>query len=49
MDQAAIIDHEFVVAAYIVTWTIQLGYLVWLGFKWRSEKRNAERREQHSR
>jgi hypothetical protein len=44
MDQAAIIDHQYVVAAYIVTWVIQLGYLVWLGFKWRSEKRNAARK-----
>jgi hypothetical protein len=43
MDQAAILDHEFVVAAYTVTWVIQLGYLAWLGFRWRAEKRNAER------
>jgi hypothetical protein len=45
MDQAAILDHEFVVAAYTVTWVIQLGYLAWLGFRWRTEKRNADRRE----
>jgi threonine/homoserine/homoserine lactone efflux protein len=45
MDQAAILDHEFVVAAYTVTWVIQLGYLAWLGFRWRAEKRNAARRE----
>ena len=31
MDQAAILDHQFVVAAYTVTWAIQLGYLAWLG------------------
>lgn len=43
MDQAAILDHEFRVAAYVVTWTIQLGYLAWLGLKWRAQKRNAER------
>jgi hypothetical protein len=39
MDQAAILDHEFRVAAYIVTWTIQLGYLSWLGLKWWAQKR----------
>jgi threonine/homoserine/homoserine lactone efflux protein len=43
MDQADILDHQFVVAAYLVTWTLQLGYLAWLGWKWRSEKRKAER------
>ena len=41
MDQRDILDHQFVVAAYTVTWVIQLGYLAWLGMKWRSEKRNA--------
>ncbi|MGO9435383.1 MAG: hypothetical protein ACLPH3_15060 [Terracidiphilus sp.] len=49
MDQAAILDHRFVIAAYTVTWVLQLGYLAWLGFKWRAEKRNAERRTQRSR
>ncbi len=49
MDQAAILDHEFVVAAYTVTWVIQLGYLAWLAFRWRAEKRNAERREHDAR
>jgi threonine/homoserine/homoserine lactone efflux protein len=44
MDQADILDHQFVTAAYILTWVIQLGYLAWLGWKWRTEKRNAERR-----
>jgi hypothetical protein len=39
MDQRAILDHQFTVAAYVVTWVIQLGYVVWLGFKWRAEKR----------
>lgn len=34
-----VIDHEFRVAAYVVTWVIQLGYLAWLGVKWRAEKR----------
>ena len=46
MDQRAILDHQFVIAAYTVTWALQLGYLTWLGIKWRSEKRQAARREQ---
>jgi len=41
MDQAAILDHQFVVAAYCVTWAIQLSYLSWLGLKWRAQRRNA--------
>jgi threonine/homoserine/homoserine lactone efflux protein len=49
MDQAAILDHQFVTAAYIITWVLQLGYLAWLGWKWRTEKRNAGRRPQLSR
>ena len=44
MDQRDILDHQFVVAAYTVTWVIQLGYLAFLGLKWRTEKRNAERK-----
>jgi hypothetical protein len=28
------IDHAFRVAAYAVTWAIQLGFLAWLGLKW---------------
>jgi threonine/homoserine/homoserine lactone efflux protein len=48
MDQRAILDHQFVVAAYVITWVLQLGYLAWLGLKWRSEKRNAERRSNHA-
>jgi hypothetical protein len=43
MDQAAILDHEFRVAAYVVTWVIQLGYLSFLGLKWWGQKR-AEKR-----
>ena len=39
--RSAAIDHHFVVAAYTVTWTIQLGYLIWLGLKWRSQQREA--------
>jgi len=49
MDQAAVLDHEFVIAAYTVTWVIQLSYLAWLGIKWRAEKRNAERRAHNAR
>ena len=46
MDPAAQIDHQFVVAAYCITWALQFGYLVWLGLKWRAEKRAEERRGQ---
>lgn len=42
MDPHAI-DHQFRVAAYVVTWVIQLGYLAWLGIKWRAEKRRHSR------
>lgn len=38
-----IIDHHFTVAAYTVTWVIQLSYLAWLGYRWRAEKRNQNR------
>lgn len=43
MDPKAILDHQFVVAAYSVTWIIQLGYLAWLGLKWRAQKRESAR------
>ena len=43
MDQAAILDHQFRVAAYVVTWAIQLGYVIWLTMKWRAQKREAVR------
>jgi hypothetical protein len=42
MDQAAILDHQFRVAAYVMTWVIQLSYLGWLGLKWRAQKRVAK-------
>ena len=42
MDQRAILDHQFTVAAYVATWVIQLGYLAFIGLKWRAAKR-AER------
>jgi hypothetical protein len=43
MDQRAILDHQFLVAAYAITWAIQLGYVAWLAFKWRAQKRDAAR------
>ena len=43
MDQKAILDHQFLVAAYAITWAIQLGYLAWLGLRWRAQKRQAGR------
>ena len=49
MDQRAILDHEFLVAAYTVTWVIQLGYLAWLGLKWRTQKREAARSSRNPR
>jgi len=49
MDTRAILDHQFTVAAYAVTWVIQLGYLAWLGLKWRAQKRTAERNGKHPR
>jgi threonine/homoserine/homoserine lactone efflux protein len=41
MDERAILDHQFLLAAYLLTWTIQLGYLAWLGLRWRAQKRAA--------
>ena len=43
MDTRAILDHQFTVAAYALTWAIQLGYVAWLGMKWRAQKREAAR------
>lgn len=43
MDRAAMLDHEFRVAAYVITWVIQLGYLAWLGLKWRSLRQKSGR------
>ncbi len=43
MDKVAILDHQFRVAAYVVTWIIQLGYLTWLGIRWQSQKRQSQR------
>jgi len=49
MDQAAILDHQFLIAAYTVTWAIQLGYLAYLGMKWRTQKREKARVQRNSR
>jgi hypothetical protein len=43
MDQAAILDHQFRVAAYAITWAVQLVYLLILALKWRAQKREAAR------
>jgi len=40
---AALRDHLYMQAAYTITWAIQLGYLAWLGIKWRAQKHEAER------
>lgn len=32
------LDHSFRVAAYAVTWAIQLGYVAWLGLKSQAQK-----------
>ena len=45
MDQAAILNHQFRVAAYVITWAIQLGYLGWLAAKWRAQKQIAARKK----
>jgi hypothetical protein len=49
MDPRAILDHQFTVAAYVITWAIQLGYLAWLALKWRAQKREAARNPRSSR
>jgi hypothetical protein len=43
MDQSVLFDHQFTVAAYVLTWAIQLGYLAWLGLRWWVQKRTAVR------
>jgi hypothetical protein len=44
MEPRAVLDHQFLVAAYTITWAIQLGYLAWLGLRWRAQKHEALRR-----
>jgi hypothetical protein len=48
MDEKSILDHQFVVAAYTVTWVIQFGYLAFLAIKWRAQKRTATRNSRNS-
>lgn len=40
MDARAVLDHEFMVAAYGVTWALQLGYLLRLGLMWLGQQRS---------
>ena len=42
MDQRNILDHQFVAAAYTVTWIIQLGYLSWPEMAQREAQSRAE-------
>jgi hypothetical protein len=35
------LNHMFRQAAYAITWAIQLGYLAWLGLKWRTQELRA--------
>ena len=49
MDQSAILNHQFVVAAYVITWAIQLGYLAWIGLRWWAQKRDAARLDHNPR
>jgi hypothetical protein len=39
----ALLNHLYTRAAYTVTWAIQLGYLAWMGLRWRSLKRKSVR------
>ena len=39
----ALIDHQYTVAAYVITWAIQLGYLAWLGLRWQANKLDTAR------
>jgi hypothetical protein len=41
MDPVALIDHQYTVAAYAITWIIQLGYVAWLALRWRAQNRAA--------
>lgn len=45
-DKAAVVarlNHLFTVAAYSITWAIQLGYLAWLGLKSSAQKQASVR------
>lgn len=43
------IDHHYVVAAYAITWFVQLSYLTFIGLKWQQQKRIAARLDRDSR
>ncbi len=43
MDINAQLNHKFLVAAYVLAWTIQSGYALWLFLKWQTQKRAAAR------
>lgn len=40
---AQVIDHHFVVAAYTITWVVQLSYLTGLALRWIGQKRTDSR------
>jgi hypothetical protein len=44
----ALIDHQYTVAAYAVTWAVQLGYLAWLGLRWQTQNSTAARLTRNS-
>ena len=39
MDPRAILDHRFTVAAFTITWIIQLSYVAWLTMKGRGQNK----------
>ena len=43
MNTRVVLYHQFLIAAYSVTWAIQLGYLAFVWLKWRTQKRDASR------
>ena len=47
MDQTAILDHQFLVAAYTITWVLQLGYLAYICLRWRAERKAEDERKRH--
>jgi hypothetical protein len=42
-DEKAVLDHQFVAAAYAITWAVQLSYVSWLAAKWSGQKNNSAR------
>lgn len=33
--------HSYMVAAFCITWAVQLGYVLWMLVKWQRQKRNS--------